>query len=49
MGLGNLTRVTELSLRNNNFTGQIPSSLSNLKTLSYLGLSQNHLSGKISS
>ena len=43
MWLGNLTRVTTIFLKNNNFTGQIPSSLSFLKDLTLIDLSYNFL------
>ncbi|XP_048446324.1 receptor-like protein 2 [Pyrus x bretschneideri] len=38
-----------LSLDNNNFSGNIPNQMSNLKKLEILNLSKNHLSGKIPS
>jgi Leucine-rich repeat (LRR) protein len=45
MWLGNLTRVTTIFLKNNNFTGQIPSSLSFLKDLTLIDLSYNNIEG----
>ena len=44
-----LTRVTEILFGNNNFKGQIPSSLSYLKDLNFLGLKENNIRGKIPS
>ncbi|KAM3698938.1 hypothetical protein ACJW31_06G224300 [Castanea mollissima] len=45
--LGNLTKVTEIFLKSNNFIGHIPSSLSFLKDLSSIDLSNNNFEGKI--
>ncbi|KAK4487071.1 hypothetical protein RD792_006386 [Penstemon davidsonii] len=39
--------VESLDLSNNNLSGTIPSSLSDLSSISYLNLSNNNLSGKI--
>ena len=47
MWLGNLTRVKEILFGNNSFTVQIPSSLSYLKDLNFLGLKENNIGGKI--
>ncbi|KAL6203847.1 hypothetical protein ACLB2K_027546 [Fragaria x ananassa] len=41
--------LQSLELNNNNFTGDIPTQISNLKELNVLQLSKNHLSGKIPS
>ena len=49
MWLGNLSQLTHLVLYSNNFSGEMPSSPTNLKALSYLDLGWNHLSGKIPS
>ena len=46
MSLGNLTKVTDIMLHDNNFTGQIPSSLSNLKYLNVIDLSYNKFEGR---
>ncbi|XP_041017353.1 probable leucine-rich repeat receptor-like protein kinase At1g35710 [Juglans microcarpa x Juglans regia] len=45
--LGNLRKLVELDLRENNFTGPIPSSLSLLTSLTLLVLSENQLNGSI--
>ncbi|GMY33134.1 receptor like protein 28-like [Fagus crenata] len=47
MWLGDLTGITVLSLYNNNFTGQIPSSLSNLRDLTNVDLRYNNFEGRI--
>ena len=45
MSLGNLTKVTDIGLQYNNFTGYIPSSLSHLKDLNLVDLSYNKFEG----
>ena len=45
MSLGNLTKVTDIRLQYNNFTGYIPSSLSHLKDLNLVDLSYNKFEG----
>ena len=45
--LGNLTKLTVLSLWNNQLTGQIPASLGNLTKLTLLSISVNNLDGPI--
>ncbi|KAK7816508.1 receptor-like protein 53 [Quercus suber] len=47
VSFGNLTKVTDIMLQDNNFTGQIPSSLSNLKYLNFIDLSYNKFEGSI--
>jgi len=47
--LGNLTKLTRLSLYRNQFTGPIPSSLGQLVNLQYLLLHHNKLTGQIPS
>eukprot|EP01018_Ginkgo_biloba_P000771 Gb_36909 [translate_table: standard] len=45
--LGQLTKLWELNLYDNNLTGTIPSYLSNISTLTHLNLATNNLSGAI--
>jgi uncharacterized protein (DUF1330 family) len=45
--LGNLTGLTNLTLRNNQLSGSIPVELGNLTNLQYLYLNSNQLSGAI--
>ena len=47
MSLGNLTKVTDIRLQYNNFTGYIPSSLSYLKDLNIIDLSDNKFQGRL--
>ncbi len=46
-GLGNLTNLKALFLRNNRLSGQIPPELGNLANLAALSLSNNQLTGQI--
>ncbi len=43
----NIEETTNLSLDNNQLTGEIPSSIGNLTNLTYLGLYDNQLTGEI--
>ena len=45
--LGNLTKLTTLSLGENNLSGAIPTELGNLTKLTYLALNNNQLTGAI--
>ncbi|WMV43478.1 hypothetical protein MTR67_036863 [Solanum verrucosum] len=45
--IGNLTAIRELTLSNNNFTGNVPSTISKLNKLVHLDLSSNHFRGSI--
>ncbi|CAL4914145.1 unnamed protein product [Urochloa decumbens] len=46
-GIGDLSALTLLNLRQNNFTGQIPKAITKLKNLLYIDLSSNHFDGSI--
>ncbi|XVF82342.1 hypothetical protein PTKIN_Ptkin16aG0038900 [Pterospermum kingtungense] len=45
--LGDLTKLTELSLMYNHLSGPIPQTLNNLTQLEILSLAENHLSGQL--
>ena len=45
--MGNLTGLVKLKLNNNQFTGSLPSSISNLINLNLLDLSHNQISGNL--
>ncbi|GJT74257.1 leucine-rich repeat-containing protein [Tanacetum coccineum] len=47
MSIGSLTKLTELQLGVNNFSGAIPSSIGSLTRLTYLNLDYNSFSGTI--
>ncbi|KAL0000622.1 hypothetical protein SO802_014403 [Lithocarpus litseifolius] len=47
VSFGNLTKVTQIILSHNYFTGQIPSSLSNMKYLNFINLSYNKFEGSM--
>ncbi|XP_062215766.1 probable inactive receptor kinase At5g10020 [Phragmites australis] len=46
-GIDDLTALTLLNLHQNNFTGQIPKTITKLKHLLYIDLSNNHFNGSI--
>ena len=45
--IGNLTNLTTLDLRFNQFTGEVPSEIGNLINLNYLKLRSNYFTGAI--
>jgi hypothetical protein len=47
MGIGDLSALTLLNLRQNNFTGEIPRTITKLKNLLYIDLSSNNFNGSI--
>ncbi|PWZ04932.1 putative inactive receptor kinase [Zea mays] len=47
MGIGDLSALTLLNLHQNNFTGEIPRTITKLKNLLYIDLSSNNFNGSI--
>ena len=45
--IGNLTKLTELSLKGNSLSGKIPESIGNLTQITQLSLANNSLSGNL--